>query len=99
MEKADRESQIYQTIDKMHADLKRYREVELQHAIPAPKFKHGQCVLQWWAGWMKTAEQTRSSYNKKSRPAWFSAEICSFKEYGTIRYAGQLCTSSLYNVF
>lgn len=48
---------------------------------------------------MKTAKDTPASYNKKSSPAWFSAEVCSYKEYGTIRYAGQMTTAHLYYVY
>ena len=99
MKRGDRESRVLQTINNMHADLKRYREVELTTSIPDPKFKCGQSVLQRWASWMKSAKETPSTYNKKLPPAWFSAEVCSFKEYGTIRYAGQMCTANLYNVY
>ena len=99
MARGDRESRIYQTIDNMHADLRAYKEMELKVAVPDPKFKCGQSVLQWWAGWMKSAEETPQTYKKKLRLAWFSAEVCSLKEYGTIRYAGQLCTANLYNVY
>ena len=72
---------------------------ELRIAIPEPKFKCGQIVLQWWSGWMKIAEETPASYNKKSRPAWYSAKVCSYKEYGEIRYAGQMTNAHLYNVY
>ena len=99
MKRGDRKSRIFQTIDNMHADLKSYKEMELQVAMPDPKFECGQSVLQWWAGWMKSAEETPKTYNKKARPEWFSAEVCSYKEYGTIRYAGQWCTANLYNVY
>ena len=34
----------------------------------------------------------------KGCPAWFSAVICSVKEYGTIRYAGEEFKDNLYNV-
>ena len=97
--RADRESKVYQQIDAMHEELKMYREEKAGRAIHEPKFKTGQSVLQWWSSWMKSATETPLSYNKKNRPAWFSAEICSFNNYGTIRYAGQLTTSNLYNVY
>ena len=67
--------------------------------LPNPKFRAGQSVLQWWASWMKSVQETPKNYKKKSRPAWCSAEICSFNKYGTIRYAGQEVTDNLYNVF
>ena len=73
--------------------------MELKVNVPDPKFKCGQSVLQWWARWMKSAEETPQTYKKTLRPAWFSAEVCSFKEYGTLRYARQLCTANLYNVY
>ena len=84
MQRGDRESRIFQTIDKMAADLKAYKEKELRIAIPEPKFKHGQSVLQWWSPWMKTAEETPTSFNGKNRPAWFSAEVTTYKEFGEI---------------
>ena len=97
--RGDRESKVFQQIDAMHEELKMYREEKAGRAIPEPKFKTGQSVLQWWSSWMKSAAETPLSYNKKNRPAWFSAEICSYNNYGTIRYAGQLTTSNLYNVY
>ena len=98
--RGDRESKVFQQIDAMHEELKRYREEKAGRAIPEPKFKSVlQSVLQWWARWMKSAAETPLTYHKKTRPAWFSAEICSYNKYGTIRYAGQLTTSNLYNVY
>jgi uncharacterized membrane protein YhdT len=41
----------------------------------AAKFRMGQSVLHFWAGWMATATEPPSSFNKKNRPKWFSAEI------------------------
>ena len=32
-------------------------------------------------------------------PAWFHAEICSVKGYGTIRYSGQEFKDTLYDVY
>ena len=58
-----------------------------QHAVPKPKFKCGQRVLQWWAKWMKDVATSREqvgsyrAYNKKSQPKWFWADVVSFKEY------------------
>ena len=98
MARGDRESRIFQTIDIMLADLRAYKEMELKVAVPDAKFKCGQSVLQWWAGWMKSAEETPQTYKKTLRPAWFSAEVCSYKEYGTMKYAGQLFTEHLYIV-
>ena len=59
----------------------------------------GQSVLQWWAPWMKDAMETPPNYNRKNRPSWFSAEITSYGGYGDIRYAGQIVTAHLYNVY
>ena len=43
---------------------------------------------------MKNALETRKTYNKKNRPAWFSAEIASYGLYGVIKYAGQTMTAT-----
>ena len=51
---------------------------------------------------MESAPATPKTYNRMhptGRPAWFSATICSVKEYGTIRYAGEEIKDNLYNVF
>ena len=58
-----------------------------------------QSVLQWWAPWMKDAEETPASYNKKNRPWWFSAEVTSYRGYGDIKYAGQVTRDHQYNVY
>ena len=58
-----------------------------------------QSVLQWWAPWMKDAEETPASYNKKNRPWWFSAEVTSYRGYGDIKYAGQVTRHHQYNVY
>ena len=47
---------------------------------------------------MKDAKETPASYNKKTRPAWFSAEVTSFCGYCDIRYAGQMMRSSALRV-
>ena len=89
MKRGDRESKIYMAIDDMHEQLE----------IPSALFKCGQSVLQWWASWMKNALETPKTYNKKSRPAWFSAEVTSYVRYGKIKYAGQTMTDHLYHVY
>ena len=99
MGQRDRMSKIFQHIDGMHEELRRFRSEKLGVSIPMPKFRTGQSVLQWWAGWMKRAEVTPSRYNRTNRPAWFSAEVCSYKTYETIRYAGQEITGNTYNVY
>ena len=38
---------------------------------------------------MKDALETPWYYNRKNRPAWFSAEITSYCHYGDIQYVGQ----------
>ena len=83
MARGDRESRTFATIDIMHQELKRYREMALQQSIPDPKFKCGQSVLQWYASWMKSAQQTPRTYNKKSRPVWFSADAFVFHRDAT----------------
>ena len=71
---------------------------ELRVEIPTAAFKCGQPVLQWWASWMKDASKTPRHYNRKNRPAWFSAEIVSYCGYGYIKYAGQTMLAHQYNV-
>ena len=99
MAREDCISKAQQSIDRMQADLISYRERELEIAIPRPRFRGGQSVLQWWAPWMKKAETTPQHYNKKSRPAWFSAEVCSYQNYGSIKYAGKINVGNIYNVY
>jgi len=53
------ESKIFSTIDLMHQQLLRYRELELRVEIPPALFKCGQSVLQWWAPWMKDANHSQ----------------------------------------
>ena len=67
--------------------------------LPDPKFKCGQSVLfaQVWRQ-SKFAQETPKTYSRWNYPVWFSAHILSFKEYGTIRYAGQEVKDNLYNV-
>ena len=57
-------------------------------SIPLHKFQNGQSCIQWWAGWMKAAAEVPKSYNKKTRPAWFSAEISTYVRYDAIKYCG-----------
>ena len=99
MGQGDRESKIFQQIDSMHEQLRRFGAETLGVSIPMPKFRTGQSVLQWWAPGMKRAEVAPSTYNRGNRPAWFSAEVCSYKAYETIRYAGQETTGNTYNVY
>jgi hypothetical protein len=35
-------------------------------ARPHPRFRMGQSVLQFWAGWMVTAKKPPTPYNKKN---------------------------------
>ena len=54
-----------------------------------PLFRAGQSVLQWWAGWFKSAKTGEGHYNKGARPSWFSGEICSPGVYvESMIYAG-----------
>ena len=99
MKRGDRESKIYMTIDVMHEQLRRYRSQELRIEIPSAAFMCGQSVLQWWAPWMKDAPETPAHYNRKNRPAWFSAEISSYCRYGDIKYAGQTTRAHQYHVY
>ena len=97
MGKADRDSKIWQAIDKRLEDSQRATAEAL--APSEPKFHAGQSVLQWWATWMKSATHPPKRYNKKDRPWWFSAEVLSIAGYGTITYAGEKWTGSLYHVY
>ena len=63
--RGDRESKVFQQFDAMHEELKMYREEKAGRAIPEPKFKTGQSVLQWWSSWMKSAAETPLTYQKK----------------------------------
>ena len=98
MKRGDRESKVYMTIDVMHEQLLRYHSQELGVEIPVAAFMCGQSVLQWWAPWMKDAPETPPHYNRKNRPAWFSAEIASYCRYGDIKYAGQTMRAHQYHV-
>ena len=93
------ESKIFSTIDLMHQQLLRYRELELRVEIPPALFKCGQSVLQWWAPWMKDAVVTPKSYKRKNRPACYSAEVGSHCGYGEIKYAGQTMWEHHYHVY
>ena len=56
-----------------------------------PKFRVGQSVHQWWAGWMMEAKEgdMPKTYKKNNRPAWYSAEVVAMKqERVDIEYAG-----------
>ena len=99
MARGDRESKIAMTIDDMHEQLRCYRSQELRVEIPPARFMCGQSVLQWWAPWMKAALETPLNYNRKNRPAWFSAEIASYCRYGDIKYAGQTMQAHQYHVY
>ena len=71
---------------------------EVRVEIPTAAFMCGQSVLQWWARWMKDARKTPRRFNRRNRPAWFSAEIASYCGYGDIKYAGQTMRAHQYNV-
>ena len=55
--------------------------------------------LPWWAPWVKDAPETPWYYNRKNRPAWFSAEITSYCHYGDIQYVGQTMRAHHYHVY
>ena len=98
--KADRECAIYNQIDRMHVELRKLRATASGvSTIPLPQFMTGQSVLQWWAPWMVDATELPKTYKGKKRPAWFCAEVTSYKTYETLRYAGQVCTGNTYNVY
>ena len=82
----------------LHEQLRRYRAQELRVEIPPAASMCGQSVLQWWAPWMKDAPETPRHYNRRNRPAWFSAEIADYYRYGDIKYAGQTIRAHQYHV-
>ena len=71
---------------------------EFRVEIPTAAFMCGQSVLHWWAHWMKDAAETPRHYNRRNRPAWFSAEIADYYRYGDIKYAGQTMRAHQYHV-
>ena len=48
---------------------------------------------------MKDASETPPHYNRKNRPAWFSAEIASYCGYGDIKIPGQTIRAHKYHVY
>ena len=88
MRKADKESLVWQAIDKMR-EAASASSASTALAPSEPRFHAGQSVLQWWAGWMKSAKHPPKHYNKKNRPWWFSAEVLCDAGYGTVTYAGR----------
>jgi hypothetical protein len=64
-----------------------------------PAFAAGESVLQWWSSWFKGCDQPPKTYAKKARPAWFSAEICSYEGVCKIFYAGSQVEGHVYNVY
>ena len=58
-----------------------YVEVDVLHKgepRPAPLFRGGQSVHQWWASWMSGAYETPAGIKGKTgRPAWYSASVYS----------------------
>ena len=55
---------------------------------PLPKFQNGHSIIQWWAPWMRDAEQLPSTYNKNDRPAWFKGEVLAHVGWQSVKYAG-----------
>ena len=48
---------------------------------------------------MKDAAETPRHYNRRNRPAWFSAQIAEYYRYGDIKYAGQTMRAHQYHVY
>ena len=106
MSKTDKESLVWQAIDKMREDDQRARaaaasasSASIALAPSEPKFHACHSVLQWWARWMKSAKHPPKHYNKKNRPWWFSAEVLCDAGYGIVTYAGRQWTVFLYHVY
>ena len=57
---------------------------------PPAKFRCGQTVLQYWAGWFKTEPENtqRIRASGKDRPVWYIGEILAGPDYQSIVYAG-----------
>jgi len=107
MARGDRESATFQKIDKLRGftstlqkSLKRKHDQLQQQRHPAPKFKAGQSIVQWWADWMKSVKEPPAGYGKKTykRPSWYVGDVLAFVRYGTSRYAGVEITDNWYKV-
>ena len=83
MVRSDLESQAHEKLNNMMLGISIARQDD-----PGPKFRHGESVCQWWASWMATATAVPASYNKKTRPAWFSGEILGHVGKQSVMYAG-----------
>ena len=68
-------------VQKVEVEKKIYVEVDVLHKgapRPAPLFRGGQSVHQWWASWMSGAYETPAGIKGKTgRPAWYSASVYS----------------------
>ena len=52
------------------------------------KFRTGQSVLHWWAGWFKSATEPPMQLNKKLRPVAYDATIVLELGLRHVTYAG-----------
>ena len=68
-------------LQRVEVEKKIYVEVDVLQKgepRPAPLFRGGQSVHQWWAGWMSGAYETPAGIRGKTgRPAWYSAAVYS----------------------
>ena len=63
------------------------REHERCSEASTGKFRTGQSVLHWWAGWFKSAIEPPLQLKKKLRPVWFDATIIRAQCLHDVTYA------------
>jgi len=85
--------QLLQTCRATAATAPDQRQAELFHP--------GQSVLQWWAPWMQACEEGKmpKTYNKKSRPTWFSGEVLGKAGWMNHLYAGRMYEGYCYDAY
>jgi hypothetical protein len=78
------------------------QEVELANSSalpPGPKYRAGRCVFVWWADWMKDGVTPPATYDKRSRPSWYSGAVHCHYGWQTKHYAGRVFSSNWYFVY
>ena len=64
--------------------------------FPPPKFKAGQAIHYYWAGWMDGATEVPLGIKKGQRGKWYVAEICNPPSWDTVTYGGRKSTGWTY---
>ena len=85
-------------LNDVHSGINRLLDMSGEITVPVAKFRTGQKVFQWWAGWFATASAPLMHVSGNSRPAWFDADIVTALGFGTQMYAGRSWTEHLYQV-